>query len=222
MYISTTYRAQDKYNHIEHFPRATNLTYYTFNELSFTGVLINNFAKRTGKNRGVADSLPWCHASPKCRHEEFVTSAKGKPHPPMHRLDLSWDRLVPAKRRHNQSSGWKLREQKDHLFHEDNILFWFIRRIDLKILLGTLQACVYRPALLSLSAETIYLFQRLFIFGARYGALFVLTCMWSRWVLIEGTDLYLQRKTRFGSLILKFFNSLGKLLHSSVYIFPLE
>lgn len=48
MYISTTYRAQDKYNHIEHYPRATNLTYYTLNELSFTGVLINNFAKRTG------------------------------------------------------------------------------------------------------------------------------------------------------------------------------
>lgn len=178
MHASTTYRAQDKYNHIEYYPRTTNLTYYTLNELLFTGVLINNFAKRTGytvKEQG-SGSLSWCHTSPKCRHEEFVTSAKGKPHPPTHRLDLSWDRLVSAKRRNNQSSGWKLREQKDHLFHEDYILFWFIRRIDLKILLRTLQACVYRPALLSISAETIYLFQRLFTFGARYKALFVLTC----------------------------------------------
>lgn len=216
---------QNKYNHIEHYPRATDLTYYTLNEVSFTGVLINNFSKRTGntvKEQGMADSLPWCHhASPKCRHEELVTSAKGKPRPPTHRLDLSWDRLVSAKRRNNQSSGWKLREQKDHLFQEDYILFWFRRRIDWKILLRPLQACVYRPALLSLSAETIYFFQRLFSFGARYRALFVVTCMWSRWALIEGADLYLQRMTRFGSLILKFFNSFGKLLHSSVYIFPL-
>lgn len=93
MYASTTYRAQDEYNHIEHYPRATNLTYYTLNELSFTGVLINNFAKRTGytvKEQGIANSLPRCHhASPKCRHEELVTSAKGKPCPLSHRLDLS-------------------------------------------------------------------------------------------------------------------------------------
>lgn len=215
---------QDKYNHIQHYPRATNLTYYTLNECSFTEVLINNFSKRTGhtvKERGMADSLSRCHrASPKCRHEELVTSAKGKPRPPTHRLDLSWDRLVSAKRRNNQSSGWKLREQKNHLFHEDYILFLYKRRIDWKILLRTLQACVYRAALLFLSAETIYSFQRLFSFGARYRALFVVTCMWSRWALIEGADLYLQRMTRFGSLILK-FNSFGKLLHSSVYIFPL-